>query len=275
MKSTAVCTARLVITILCLILPFPHPSAALTVNQVKSLPLSDLKKQVFGEVGAVIADVDRSTTGADPSKPDRYIAFYTHARLINTFSLCKAQKLHVFFDETGVPHHIAMDEIYGDAGQLKADPPLEPRYGLHDEFDRQDKLCAAVTDVHKFFFATTAKRAVLSALAVKLVSDSYKPGRTPYFAFSCKLAHGDCSTGKARDMILSQIKVDNISAAGPMDCKTGLVPRKEDFYPKGCFYITFRMAPATANHLVIETDYGPDSALRVKSAKFSESTRGR
>jgi hypothetical protein len=247
-------------------------SAALTVGQVKSLSLPELRKEVFGEVGAMIVDVGRSTRSDDPSKPVRYMDFYTRAHIGNTFGLCEAKRLQVFFDETGVPHDIGMLDIYGDAGQFKAEQPFPSTYNFHEEYDKQDKICAAATDVHKYLFATTYKRAVLSARAVKLISDSYERGHAPNFAFSCKLAHADCSTGKERDMILSQIKVDNIDAAGPTDCKTHLSPVKEEFYPNGCFDIVLRMSPEMADDLFIETEYGPDSAIRVKSVKFREIT---
>jgi hypothetical protein len=249
-----------------------HASAALTNGQAKSLPLPELRKEVFGEVGSIVVDIDRSTRNDDPSKPVRYMDFYTRAHIGNAFGLCMAKKLQVFFDEKGVPHDIAVQDIYGDAGQLAADPPFPSTYDFHREYDAQDKKCAAATDVHKYLFATTYKRAVLSARAVKLVSDSYEPGHAPDFAFSCRLAHADCSKGKERDQILSQIRVDNIASSGPMDCKTRREPIDEDFDPNGCFAISLRMRPATANNLYLETDYGPDHTIRVKSVKFSEIT---
>ena len=273
MRSIAPRAAGLAIIVSAL-LAFPRESDALTVGQVKSLPLAELKKEVFGEVGAMIVDVGRSTTSDDPSRPVRYMDFYTRAHIVNTFGLCEAKRLLVFFDETGVPRDMAAQDIYGDAGQFKAEPPFASTYNFREEYDKQDKTCAAAADVHKYLFATTYKRAVLSARAVKLVSDSYEPGRAPHFAFYCKLAHADCSAGKQRDMILSQIKVENIDSAGPLNCKTHAA-MSEDFYPNGCFDIRLRMAPAMANRLFLETEYGPDFAIRVKSVKFSEITRGR
>ena len=96
MKSIAPCAAGFAIIVSVLVLAFSRASAALTIGQAASLPLPELRKEVFGEVGAMIVDADRSTRNDDPSKPQRYMAFYTRASYKHLHALQSAKTAGVF-----------------------------------------------------------------------------------------------------------------------------------------------------------------------------------
>jgi hypothetical protein len=79
MKQTSVSVARLAMFTSAILLASLQSSAALTIGQAASLTLPELRKEVFGEVGSMIVDVDRPTKIGNSSKPIRYMAFYTRS----------------------------------------------------------------------------------------------------------------------------------------------------------------------------------------------------
>lgn len=180
------------------VLLLPARATALTAKQARTMPIAELARELLGEAGALMVDVDRPRF--DGILED--VRFYGRATDVGP-GMCGSDWVTVRFGERGKVVGISAQRHYGIIGDLYPHP------GKVDN-DRLPKDCASVRSTKMYFPAPDGAEHAI-AQYVEAIAGHGPFGRQS-FNYSCT---GACQ-GKRGDLVW--LKLEQIDSSRSIDC---------------------------------------------------------
>lgn len=261
---------------------FASPAGAVTPEQARTLPVAELARQVLGEAGALMVDVDRpawpgcrmiacphyTEEQLKQAPPLRFgMTFYqrTFAALETSnrwTGLCGVVLVDVRFDEGDELTGIDTRVTWGVPDRLERIPATAASKDFAARLAAATAKCRASADPRRFFIADSADDAYRVAIAARLFGEAARLGKPLPFGFKCSSHRLLCRDGAA-EAVAARFALANIAQAVQVDCDRPHLPISA-IGPAACYDVRFH-EPGETLLLVVADAY---SDLRIERLEY-------
>lgn len=222
----------------------PTGAGAITAEQARTMPLAELARNLLGEAGSLMVEVDRPRF--DGVLED--IRFYGRA-VGAGIGMCSSDWVTVGFDERGKVNKVSAQRRYGVVGALY-------RYSEAVRHPRLPAACSSIRSTKSFFPAPDGAEHDIAR---------YVDAVAGHGPFGKQHFHYRCSGACARDRgDLGWLKLEEIDASRSIDCPPSRLERPSCFeltvgeHRAGAFPKRFRIYGTTFANRVVVSDISVD-----------------